>query len=189
MIRKPKFTLDEAQQAADDWGFNCGPAAIAAVCGMTLAELRPHLCDFESRRYTNPTLMCQILANIKAPVLEIIRLNAPFEMARTGRKPWPVFGLARVQWEGPWTNPGVPMRVRYRRTHWIGVSCGPVLDLDAGGWEEPSIFDVNCMCVGGWVPLSEWEGFVVPWLLTECVPKANGKWHLTHVIEIHMEEA
>lgn len=43
------------------------------------------------------------------------------------------------------------------------------------------IFDVNCMCVGGWVTLTEWSAQVVPWLLKECQPKANGKWHLTHI--------
>jgi hypothetical protein len=50
--------------------------------------------------------------------------------------------------------------------------------------EEPNVFDVNCMCVGGWVPLSEWRDSVVPWILKECEPKANGGWHLTHVLEI-----
>jgi hypothetical protein len=36
-----RFTLDEAQAAADTWGMNCGPGAIAAVLGLTLDELRP----------------------------------------------------------------------------------------------------------------------------------------------------
>ena len=64
---------------------------------------------------------------------------------------------------------------RYRHTHWVGSFRTPGKDM---------IFDVNCMCVGGWVPLSEWSELVVPWLLKQCVPKANGKWHITHVVEI-----
>ena len=68
------------------------------------------------------------------------------------------------------------MRVRYRHTHWVASAAEP--------GSENNIFDINCMCVGGWVPLSEWSGHVVPWLLAQCEPKANGKWHLTHLIEI-----
>src|SRR5260370_36238579 len=56
--------------------------------------------------------------------------------------------------------------VRYRHTHWVAaISHGS--DWTAPGWEEPSIFDVNCLCVGGWVPLSEWSESVVPWLRSE----------------------
>ena len=68
------------------------------------------------------------------------------------------------------------MRVRYRHTHWVG-SC-----FIEG--EEQSIFDVNCMCVGGWVPLSEWTDSLVPWLLKQCEPKADGRWHITHSVEV-----
>ena len=168
-----RFTLDDAQRAGDDWGFNCGPAAIAMVAGMTLDELRLHLMDFEAKGYTNPTLMWQILRGLG------IRFHcgvAQRSSENQGMLAWPSFGLARVQWEGPWTKPGVPMRVRYRHTHWVGSM--------AIEGEEQNIFDVNCMCVGGWVPLSEWAESAVPWILKQCEPKADGKWHLTHSVEI-----
>src|SRR5260370_10915501 len=78
--------------------------------------------------------------------------------------------------------------VRYRHTHWVAaISHGS--DWTAPGWEEPSIFDVNCLCVGGWVPLSEWSESVVPWLLKECEQKANGLWHLTHTLEVERGKA
>jgi hypothetical protein len=51
-----KFTQEESHQAFDAWGFNCGPSAIAAVVGLTIDEVRPHMGDFESKHYTNPTL-------------------------------------------------------------------------------------------------------------------------------------
>src|SRR3546814_4460187 len=80
---------------------------------------------------------------------------------------WPEFGLVRVQWEGPWTAPGVPMAARYRQTHWIGT----MLRAD----RQRGIWDVNCLANGGgWVSLSDWESVLVPWLLQECHPKANG---------------
>lgn len=159
-----RFTLDDAQSAADAWGCNCGPGAIAAVCGLTLDGLRPHLGDFERKGYTNPTLMWSILD----------RIGAHWHITKSART-WPDYGLARVQWEGPWTAPGVPPRVACRHTHWVGAR-QKTIGVD--------IFDINCICAGGWVDVSEWVGQVVPWLLSECVPKANGRWHLTHVVEI-----
>jgi hypothetical protein len=121
--------------------------------------------DFETKHYTNPTLMWAVLNSI----------GVRWKIIKNTQN-WPKYGLARVQWEGPWTAPGVPMRARYRHTHWVGSM--------AIEGEEQNIFDINCICVGGWVPLSEWSSAVVPWLLREVEPKANGKWHLTHVVEV-----
>jgi hypothetical protein len=92
-------------------------------------------------------------------------------------KVWPHYGLARIQWEGPWTAPGVPMAARYRYTHWVGAQR---LGRAANIW----VFDINAICVGGWIPLAEWSEQLVPWLLKECHPKANGKWHITHGVEV-----
>jgi hypothetical protein len=49
---------------------------------------------------------------------------------------------------------------------------------------ERGIFDVNCLNSGGWVSLADWSRTMVPYILRECHPKANGEWHLTHSIEI-----
>lgn len=51
----------EADRAYDAWGCNCGPGAIAAIMNMRLDAIRPLLGDFERKRYTNPTLMWEIL--------------------------------------------------------------------------------------------------------------------------------
>src|SRR3990167_7106632 len=136
ILRKPSapcFTSADAESAAEAWGCNCGPGALAAILGMTLDAVRPHMGDFERKEYTNPTLMFAALKSA-----------APGRYAtkelRTGGKAgwdWPRWGLCRVQWEGPWTRPGVPMRVRYRHTHWIG-SC-------AFSNENIGIFDINCI--------------------------------------------
>ncbi len=157
------FTLADADAAADAWGANCGPGALAAVLGLSLEEIRPHLGDFERKRYTNPLLMFAALRSLGVSWCD----NA---------EDWPDGGLIRVQWEGPWTAPGVPMRARYRCTHWVGSRVGET------GVE---VFDINCMCVGGWVSLAEWRDYVVPWLLQECHPKANGRWHSTHRLAVY----
>jgi hypothetical protein len=52
------------------------------------------------------------------------------------------------------------------------------------GATSPMIFDVNAMSVGGWIAVSTWQNNLVPWLLKQCEPKANGNWHLTHCVEI-----
>jgi hypothetical protein len=36
----------------------------------------------------------------------------------------------------------------------------------------------------GWTSLKAWSEIMVPYILKEAVPRANGKWHLTHVVEI-----
>ena len=163
-----KFTLEDAECAGDEWGFNCGPAAIAAICGLSLEELRPHLGDFELKHFTNPTLMWEILNNLG--------LRWQMHTKTPGGICWPRYGLARVQWEGPWTEPGVPMAARYRHTHWIGVQGANKADI--------GIWDVNCMNNGtGWVGLEDWKAIAVP-AITANIKRANGKWHLTHGVEI-----
>jgi len=57
----PRFTEADANRAWEEWGANCGPAALAVVAGLSLDEVRPYLVDFEQKGYTNPTLMFQSL--------------------------------------------------------------------------------------------------------------------------------
>lgn len=166
------FTLEEAQKASEEWNFNCGPAALCAVLGMTPAELRPHLIDFEKKGYTNPSLMFAVLNNLKVDYRKIYRSD---QSHSGGLNPYPTFGLVRIQWGGPWTKPGVPMRVRYRQTHWV-ASRGKSYDLE--------IFDVNAMCKGGWLSFTEWSTELVPWLIKEAVLKADGTWWPTHGISV-----
>lgn len=171
-----KFSLDEAQRHSDEWNCNCGPGAIAGICGLTLEETKVHMmaCGFSDKGYTNPKMMFDVLRRIG------VRWQGgtcnSMSSENQGMLAFPDFGLARIQWEGPWTEPGVPIRARYRHTHWVG-SCR----IEG---EEVNIFDINAMCVGGWIPFSEWADSLVPWLLKQVVPKANGRWHITHAIEV-----
>lgn len=160
------FSLDEAERASDEWNFNCGPSALCAVLGMTPSEIRPHMLDFESKGYTNPTLMFDVLKRLNVTHYQCYRSDNPI-----GLIPRVPLGLLRVQWGGPWTKPGVPMRVRYRQTHWAGM---------CGGW----MFDVNAMCSGGWLSFAEWSSELIPWLIRECISKGDGKWWPTHVIAV-----
>lgn len=165
-MRPVRFNVDDADRAHAEWGANCGPGAIAGILGMTLDEVRPHMGDFDSKRYTNPTLMWEVLR----------RLNVDFKSSKGGR--WPSFGLARIQWEGPWTKPGVPARVAYRHTHWVGVNASNPSNI--------GIFDINAIDSGGWIGFGDWAGTLVPLLLSEAVPKASGGWHITHSVEVKL---
>ena len=166
------FGLAEADAAFVTWGANCGPAAIAAVVGVTLDALRPAMGDFERKGYTNPTLMWAVLDRVAAG--RWYRQLAPLT--------WPRWGLVRVQWGGPWTRPGAPVAAAYRHTHWIGAAAPTDQHVI-------QVFDINAISVGGWIDAHEWASSLVPWLLREVEPEADGRWWMTHVVEIDREAA
>lgn len=161
----PAFDLFDAERAADEWRFNCGPSSICVLSGMTPEQIRPKMLDFERKGYTNPTLMFDVLRGLGASW----RKHSAGWPAEDGRY------LVRVQWGGPWCDDGVPVAARYRHTHWIahwihGKGC--------------FIFDVNAMCVGGWLTYQEWHNNLAPWLIKQCEPKGNGKFWPTHCLEV-----
>lgn len=180
-----RFTLADVDRAHEAWSCSCGPAALAAICDLTLEEVRPH---FERDRafpgYTNPTLMLAALRSVGRKHHEI----GPQPWADKVGRPWPRLGICRVQWGGPWMNPGVPAAARYRATHWIGVSRLQRMD----GTEDPNavcVWDVNQLSnapvspSAGWAPLAWWSGVLVP-RLTADIKRANGGWSITHSIEV-----
>jgi hypothetical protein len=165
MMIKTKFTANDAERAHAEWGMNCGPGALAAIMGLTLDEVRPHMTGFEEKRYTNPSMMIAVLG----------RIGRPFRKIGAN---WPDYGLVRIQWEGPWTKPGVPMAARYRWTHWIGACRGQRAD-------NYGIFDINAIGNGtGWCSSSDWSEQIAPWIIKEYVPRGDGGWHVTHGLEV-----
>lgn len=168
-----RFTEADADRAHAEWGCNCGPGALAGICGLSLDGVRPFMGDFESKGYTNPTLMLDCLRRLEASGIRWTKAK--------DQSAWPSYGLARIQWEGPWTAPKVPPRVAYRHTHWVGACVHTRNDV--------GIFDINCVSNGtGWVSLKGWTDLIVPVLL-ENVPKASRKWHITYVIEVTLPVA
>lgn len=163
------ITMEDAERAYHEWGCNCGPAAIAAILSIPLDHVRPHLGDFEGKGYVNPTLMWR--------ALQSLGVRFSYRGGDLGRQNWPLYGLARIQWEGPWTKSGVPARAAYRHTHWVGVN--------SRNPKNVGIFDVNALGNGtGWCFVGDWISEIVPWILKERVPRANGCWHITHAVEI-----
>jgi len=166
------FTLEEAQQLYDECRFNCGPSALCAVTARRPADVLEAMPDFRARGYTNPKMMRRGLAVLGSKWTELLSEDGAVNLANGVILPKPSFGLVRVQWGGRWTKPGVPVRARYRYSHWIAI---------AGDW----IYDINAMCVGGWIPIEEWTGQLVPWLLREIYgSKPSGEWWSTHCWEV-----
>lgn len=176
-----RMTFDQAEAAHQAFRFNCGPASLCAVLGMTPEEIRPHLLDFEQKGYMNPTLMADILHGLAIPFR---RVYACMHKLDNKSPTYPRFGLVRIQWGGPWTKPGVPIAARYRKTHWIATRPPPL-----EGLHYPEVFDVNALGVGGWLNFHEWSEEMVPWLLTQVLPQWDGLWWPTHCWEITGRES
>jgi hypothetical protein len=154
------FTEAELQAAHEAWGANCGPGALAFALQIPIAKVRGAIPEFDTKRYTSPSMMKAALKHFGCSLVGarpvLARHAGPIDLA-----------LARIQWTGPWTAPGVPAPVAYRFTHWIATW------MDG---RELYVFDVN----GGMRPLASWEEAVVP-ALTALYPKADGGWKPTHV--------
>ena len=101
---------------------------------------------------------------------------------------------SRQAWSVPelWTRAGAVGRAvdeagrstsRSLPTHALGWR-GDVPDRAVSDPHDVEIFDINAMCVGGWIDLPQWSTQLVPWLLKQCEPKATGGWWLTHAVEI-----
>lgn len=147
----------DTDQAHAEWRANCGPAALAAVTGRTLAQVRRAFPSYPARPWTNPTHMRAALES----------LGVPHTLPKLGPLDFPAFGLCFVQWEGPWLAPGVPVGAAYRNTHWVAT---------AGAGK--AVYDVNA---GEWLRRAEWELEIVPLLLNHT-KRATG-WHVrTHVL-------
>lgn len=165
---KPRFTMDDMIRANEEWGANCGPGAIAAIMGMTLDEVRPHMGDFEKKHYTNPSLMWSALRSLGVSWKKADELY------------WPQHGLVRIQWHGPWTAKNAPPRWAYRYTHWVAAKRGS---------GSTGIFDINALANGsGWCSSLDWVDTVVPFI-TSDIPRANGEWSITHSVEVERQAA
>lgn len=161
-----RFDADGLEIAADTWGCNCGPAALAAITGSTLAEAGQKIPGFIEKRYTNVPMMTAALE----------ALGVRWRYGSSTR--WPRLGLARIQWGGPWmeTKPNDPWRTRRRLrfTHWVAARETPGGDF--------AIFDVNATPLH-WTSAKAWAEILVP-SITRHYRRADGTWSITHAIEI-----
>jgi hypothetical protein len=156
-----RFTQADAERAHDEWGCNCGPAALAAALGLTLREAGHYIPDFEKKGYTSPTMMADALRALGVRWQD--RRGNEFSPMPDC---FPVAGLVRIQWGGPWTAEGANARWAYGHTHWIATTrTAP---------DRCYVFDVN----GGLRTYGDWHNTIVPLLLPK---RGNGRFWPTHL--------
>lgn len=153
------FTEEEAQAAHDEWGCNCGPAALAFALQADLSAVRHAIPGFDDKRYTSPTMMKAALAYLgRAYEVRPVSRAGMFDIDRVT--------LVRVQWTGPWTAPGANPRWAYGATHWIAAY------LHFG---HRLVFDIN----GGISFFEDWDSKIAP-VLAALHKRADGRWLPTH---------
>jgi hypothetical protein len=159
-----RFTAEDQQRAWDIYGSNCGPGAIAGICGETPERVVQMLGPkFQKLNGTTEIMLREALDR-----LDISWSDAPADL--------PDYGICRIQWDGPWIDHPDPFE-KYRHSHWVGVA--------TRGLPHPMIFDINAISVGGWISLSEWDAVLRPWLLSIAEPDAPGGWWISETLKIH----
>ena len=128
-----RFSADEANQATQKWGLNCGPMSIAAACCMRLDEAYEAVSPFKG--YMNPTHVSDALT----------RIGQEFVVLKGLRERKLCHGINRIQWEGPWLAPGKDKREAYKHTHWVAHFNGRVF-CTATGY-------INWLSVAEWMDL------------------------------------
>lgn len=160
-IPKLRFSLEDQQRAYDEFGANCGPGAVAGVCGYTPGEVLNVMPEFERRRSTTEIMLTAALDGLGV----IWEERTPDLVS---------YGILRVQWHGPWLDDADPYE-KMRHSHWVGIS-----KLS----DRPQVFDINAISVGGWIDKDEWAHGLVPWLLETSEPRATGEWHMSEGYEV-----
>lgn len=162
------FTEEQALKANEEWGCNCGPTALAFALQCSLEKARYLLPGFDQKRYTNPSMMRNA---VQEAGLKISNVTPPrFDHKKTlsyDRVFSSTMALVRVQWSGPWTEPGVNPKWCYRFTHWIAT------------WQERGV-DLIFDCNGGIRGPESWETEIAP-AIARTIPEADGHWYWTHI--------
>lgn len=156
------FTEADMEDAANDWGANCGPSALAFFLQVPLNHVRSIIPGFEEKGFTSPTMMKQALVAFDQPIVACDAADK--HNIFSADEPC----LVRIQWTGPWTKPGANPKWAYRQTHWI---CTYMVERQAA-----MVFDCN----GGVRGYQSWMREIVP-LIVQSVPRADGDWFPTHV--------
>lgn len=150
------------------WGANCGPSALAAILGRTVASLRETIATVQCgafKGYMHAGHLCDVL---RACGREVRRRDF-----RDGKQiRWPrERGLVVVQIDGPWCEPGVNPKARFRYTHTVAVeqALGSIR----------MVYDGNARM---WLQEIAWE-YEIMRLLIRDQPRATG-WYTSTVIEV-----
>lgn len=129
-----RFTAADSNHAHADWGANCGPHSLAAALGRSLEEIQRDM-PFEFRGFMSPTEITKTIQVVQPEFQKPVRhYEGTKELGN---------GINRIQWEGPWLDPGKPPALAYRYTHYVAHFDGWVLCT---------------LCrTAGWIPADFWR--------------------------------
>lgn len=168
---KYPFTEAEFNDACERWGCNCGPSALAFALQVGLDKARCAIPGFDVKRYTSPSMMKAAMMNLKKRFIEHAPQRYVSGRMNNVEQMFPAqVSLVRIQWCGPWTEPGAAPKWAYRQTHWITTYKEMAM---------PRVFDCN----GGITTFTEWESVIAPFIM-QHVPRCNGQWFPTHIWEL-----
>jgi|SRR5581483_4611654 len=164
------FTEENMAHAVEAWGANCGPSALAFACQVHIDAVRDVIPGFAEKGYTSPTMMKTALCNLGR---QYIDMQNPKKCLLFAEK----VALVRIQFTGPWTQPGANPKWAYWHTHWI-ATWQAIREPGYGGAMriDNLLFDCN----GGVQRFTEWEKNIIP-LLTGSIRRADGGWFPTHI--------
>jgi hypothetical protein len=154
------YVPPDVQAAYEAFGANCGPAALAAMLGRPVMDLRRAIEPF--RGFMS---FADMIRSLKSLGVEHVTMRKDFKLIGAlvadahkwdGR-------LTIIQWGGKWLQPGVHPGAALSRTHWIAVRHSPEL-----------AYDVNAGEYGGWLTFGQW-GELAKAIMAE-VPKCDGQW-------------
>ena len=157
--------LDVAE-AYDAWKATCGPVAVAAVLRRPVESVRELFPDFQG--WVNFTGVANALN----------RAGASWHATKKtlGQAAAPEYGLALIQWCGPWLDPGVPIGAAYRHTHWVGL---------ARVGDGRMVYDINA---DGWIARDLWLAKWKPQLVAAQRGATGGFWLRFGIEVLHVPE-
>lgn len=139
------YSRVESLKAQRDWKAACGHHSLAASLGISLELIRSVVKA--GRAWMSPTHITEALRG----------LNRRFVLTSGLCTSDLCEGINRVQFEGPWLNPGVPATAAYKETHYVAHRSGWVL--------------CTVCCPNRWIPRDDWARE----LSSICLP-----FHVTH---------
>lgn len=180
-LKEPRYSITKSDFQMTEKAFgacNCGPTALAIMLSMPALEVTRHIPGYKEKHYVNPTMMQSALTSLGVKFHP--RFRRGYErVANEDPHLLCEYGLCRIQWCGPWTDPGANAKWAYRQTHWV-ASMNVLRPIQREGYNTV-VFDVN----SGWTSQLHWEAHTVP-SLVKMYPRANGEWFVTHRIELEL---
>lgn len=108
------------QEAHEKHQAMCGHGALAAVLSKPVMEVMPY---FDKGGWVNVPIMKQA---IEKSGHRWTRCSKPGE----GQE-----AVILLQWEGPWTKPGVPAAAACKHRHWVATRRGLIWDINTEIWQ------------------------------------------------------